>query len=259
MPPVWRWVAVGAAAAVGLGFVPEYRTKAYQQGKKDAQVIKEVGQQLAGLTRRTLDQRKPALEQNQKSLESVAELGDRLQQARLTRNDALKDIASVTEKLKQDVSEMARSPALRRLEQAARTPGNATKESAASLQKQMEALQKQLGDQAGKNGEAMNQLQKDLQSLKDAAKGLADKDSARGAEARGDLAKMAAELARKAESMGMPLPSLDEAVAAADKDKATTALVDASRKLDKAVSKGVIHANQAANRKSALAKAVGTL
>ena len=50
-----------------------------------------------------------------------------------------------------------------------------------------------------------------------------------------------------------------EAVAAADKDKATTALVDASRKLDKAVSKGVIHANQASNRKSALAKAVGTL
>jgi Ribosomal protein S20. len=29
---------------------------------------------------------------------------------------------------------------------------------------------------------------------------------------------------------------------------------DASRKLDKAVSKGVIHANQAANRKSAIAK-----
>lgn len=50
-----------------------------------------------------------------------------------------------------------------------------------------------------------------------------------------------------------------EAVAAADKDKATSALVDASRKLDKAVSKGVIHANQAANRKSALAKAVGSL
>jgi len=50
-----------------------------------------------------------------------------------------------------------------------------------------------------------------------------------------------------------------EAVAAADKDKATTALADASRKLDKAVSKGIIHANQAANRKSALAKAVGAL
>ena len=50
-----------------------------------------------------------------------------------------------------------------------------------------------------------------------------------------------------------------EAVAAADKEKASEALVTASKKLDKAVSKGVIHANQAANKKSALAKAVGSL
>ncbi|OLT53989.1 30S ribosomal protein S20 [Cellulosimicrobium sp. CUA-896] len=50
-----------------------------------------------------------------------------------------------------------------------------------------------------------------------------------------------------------------EAVAAGDKDAATTALQAASRKLDKAVSKGVIHANQAANRKSAIAKAVNGL
>ena len=40
---------------------------------------------------------------------------------------------------------------------------------------------------------------------------------------------------------------------------ANTALVSASRKLDKAVSKGVIHANQAANKKSALAKSVAAL
>jgi len=36
-------------------------------------------------------------------------------------------------------------------------------------------------------------------------------------------------------------------------------LRDASRKLDKAVSKGVIHKNQAANRKSAIAKRVASL
>ena len=46
------------------------------------------------------------------------------------------------------------------------------------------------------------------------------------------------------------------AVNAGDKDAAAAALVITSKKLDKAVSKGVIHANQAANRKSALAKAV---
>ena len=50
-----------------------------------------------------------------------------------------------------------------------------------------------------------------------------------------------------------------EAVAGADKEAATAALQTASKKLDKAVSKGVIHANQAANKKSALAKAVNSL
>jgi small subunit ribosomal protein S20 len=50
-----------------------------------------------------------------------------------------------------------------------------------------------------------------------------------------------------------------EAIAAGDKEAAASALVVASKKLDKAVSKGVIHENQAANRKSALAKAVNAL
>ncbi|MGN6444814.1 30S ribosomal protein S20 [Amnibacterium sp.] len=49
------------------------------------------------------------------------------------------------------------------------------------------------------------------------------------------------------------------AVTAGDKDKAIVALGVASKKLDKAVSKGVIHKNQAANRKSAIAKAVSSL
>jgi len=50
-----------------------------------------------------------------------------------------------------------------------------------------------------------------------------------------------------------------EAVAGGDKEAASTALAVAARKLDKAASKGVIHANQAANRKSALSKAVNGL
>jgi small subunit ribosomal protein S20 len=50
-----------------------------------------------------------------------------------------------------------------------------------------------------------------------------------------------------------------EAVAAGDKDKAVAALAVATKKLDKAVSKGVIHKNQAANRKSAIAKQVASL
>ncbi len=45
-----------------------------------------------------------------------------------------------------------------------------------------------------------------------------------------------------------------EAAASGDKDASADALRVASRKLDKAVSKGVIHKNQAANKKSAMAK-----
>lgn len=49
------------------------------------------------------------------------------------------------------------------------------------------------------------------------------------------------------------------AIDAGDKTTARTALETATRDLDKAASKGVIHANQAANRKSALAQQVGAL
>ena len=50
-----------------------------------------------------------------------------------------------------------------------------------------------------------------------------------------------------------------EAVAAGDKAAANTALALAGKKIDKAVSKGVIHKNQGANRKSAIAKKVSSL
>lgn len=50
-----------------------------------------------------------------------------------------------------------------------------------------------------------------------------------------------------------------EAAASGDKDAASDALKTASKKLDKAVSKGVIHQNQAANKKAAMAKRVNAL
>jgi small subunit ribosomal protein S20 len=50
-----------------------------------------------------------------------------------------------------------------------------------------------------------------------------------------------------------------EAVAAGDAEKATAYQRVAARELDKAVSKGVIHKNQAANKKSALAQKVAAV
>jgi small subunit ribosomal protein S20 len=50
-----------------------------------------------------------------------------------------------------------------------------------------------------------------------------------------------------------------EAAESGQRDEALVAMQTASRQLDKAVSKGVIHANQAANKKSAMAHRANAL
>jgi small subunit ribosomal protein S20 len=49
------------------------------------------------------------------------------------------------------------------------------------------------------------------------------------------------------------------ALEAGNADEAKVAALDAAKRLDKAASKGVIHKNQAANRKSAIHKQVSSL
>ena len=53
--------------------------------------------------------------------------------------------------------------------------------------------------------------------------------------------------------------AVNTAVESTDKDAAAVALLSPSRKLDKAASKGVLHKNNAANRKSAISKKVNAL
>ena len=60
-------------------------------------------------------------------------------------------------------------------------------------------------------------------------------------------------------SLHTAIRAFRSAAAEGDKDKASELLVSTSRKLDKAASKGVIHKNQAANKKSALAQALKKL
>lgn len=50
-----------------------------------------------------------------------------------------------------------------------------------------------------------------------------------------------------------------EAIKSGDKSKAQAAAQVAMKKLDKAVSKGVVHKNQAANRKSSISRLVASL
>ena len=57
-------------------------------------------------------------------------------------------------------------------------------------------------------------------------------------------------------SVKTAIKRVEEAVATGDKAAATESALAAAKALDKAASKGVIHANQAANRKSGVMKRV---
>ena len=60
-------------------------------------------------------------------------------------------------------------------------------------------------------------------------------------------------------SLKTAIRKFHEAATSGDSDTAATLMRAAARKLDKAASKGVIHKNQAANRKSAIAQKLGSL
>src|SRR3954468_11123830 len=120
-PRASRWAVALLVIGVILGFVPEYRTKAYVQQKQDEKIIKEVGKELAQLTKRNLETKPPVMESTKKAIEQVHDLGDYMGKAQLSRTDALKDLASVTEKLKEQTREMMKNQAIKNLERAARS------------------------------------------------------------------------------------------------------------------------------------------
>ncbi len=213
LPRRARWAALALALAAGLGFVPEYRSKAFRQQQQDTAIIQDVGKNLAELTRRDLAPKPATRPEVQKSMQEVAELGDKLAEHSLTKAEALRDLASVTEKLARQDQALGQTPAYKKLEQAARQPGNAAGATPESIQKQMEALQKALGTAADKS-DKLDQISRDLQKLQQKAASMAGNDGKAGEAARQQMAESLAELARQAQQAGASLESLEDAIQA---------------------------------------------
>ena len=213
LPKSALWAVLLLALGAGLGFVPEFRSKSYLQKKAEEQNIKNTGQQLAELTRRNLEKRTPALEPTQKALEGVVQMGDQLAKRSLTRDEALKDLSNVAEKLREELRDVGGNPALKKMQQAARNPAGGDSQTGAGMQKQMEALQKQLGTPTG-NPEALENFKKSLEKLKESAKGMADKNSAGNDAERQKISESLSALSRQAQQMGLQMPNLDDAMEA---------------------------------------------
>ncbi|MEO7300749.1 MAG: hypothetical protein ABI042_19460 [Verrucomicrobiota bacterium] len=226
LPVASRWALLILALGAGLGFLPEYRSKAFVQKQNEKAVIKEAGKQLSDLSRRNLTQRPPALEKTKENLETIEQLGNQMVKANLTRGDALKQLASASDKLKDDLKELGRNPALKPLDRAARETSKAGGANVpAELQKQIDSLQKSLGDKAS-DPDALDKLKNELQKAQQAAAGMPGANSPENAAAKQQLAQSLANLAQQAKEMGVPLANLEEAIAALQANQTDTFLKD---------------------------------
>jgi len=213
LPAVTRWSLLILVLGATLGFVPEYRSQDHLRKKKEAEVIRETGRQLAALTQRSLERRAPALEPTEKGLGAVKELGEQMAKLQLNRTEALRDLASITEKLKDQTKELGKNPGVRKLEQAARSQTGQSPSSAAELQKQIDSMQKQLGNPSA-DANALEKLQKELQKMQQAAAGMSANDSSGAQQQKEQMSQSLSDLAKKADELGLSLPSLDEAIKA---------------------------------------------
>jgi hypothetical protein len=211
LPRASRWALLVLAIVAGLGFVPEYRSKAYLQKQADQENIKDAGRRLTELTRRNLEKRTPAMEPTQKSMDAVNELGDKLTKASLTRSEALKDLANVAEKLKEQLEDLSQDPSLKRLQDAARSSGGSQTQPGA--QKQMENLQQKLGNNSP-TPDKLEDLKRKLEKIQSVAKAMANDPSAATDTERQKASESLSELSRQAQTMGLQLPELDAALEA---------------------------------------------
>jgi hypothetical protein len=210
LPRATRWALAVLALGAGLGFLPEYRTGAYLQKQQDAQAVKAAGKILIDITRRSLDRHDPLLPPTERSLQAVQELGLKMDKVSLSRSDALKDLANVSEQIKTQQKDMGQQiPALNNLEKNARESSRSP--SAAGAQKEMESLQKTLGKSAN-SPDALEKLAKDLQDAQKALAAMPRGDSPGADAARQQLGQSLSDLASQARELGQPLPDLDKAI-----------------------------------------------
>ncbi|RME89380.1 MAG: hypothetical protein D6766_14770 [Verrucomicrobia bacterium] len=212
LPQVWRAVLVVLALGAGLGFVPEYRSEEYLAKQREKAAVKEAGERLAAIARRTLDRQPPKLETTRESLQSIEELGRQLARRPLDRDAALEQLAKLTDKVDSRLQELQRQPAVRSLQQAARSGSSSDPSQADALQKQIAALEQQMKGRSS-DPQELDRLAKALERAKQAASELARNPSA-GQQARDQLAQSLADLARQAAAMGADPAALETALEA---------------------------------------------
>ena len=224
-------------ATLVVGFIPERRSVEFKRREADAAHIQSTGQIITQLVRKETEKHTPVLPATQLAMTQAGQLGLQLQQQKLTREEALRDLSNVAEKLKQESEKIGQDRALKRMQEAARTGGSeAGNTSLEQLQKQADALQKMLDKAAGLSPEKMQAFRKQLEAVKQQAGRLGESGSNAGAEARQQMGASLGELSRQGSSLGLDVSGLEkamQALAQADIDSMLKELAHTSQELDK--------------------------
>jgi len=225
LPKAAKWSLTLLIIAAGLGLVPEYRTVEYRQKKQDQEVMKEVGERVASLTKRQMTNRPPALEKTKQALDETVELGQQLQKAKLTRDEALKNIAKVTDKLKEEARDLAKNPGLQRMQQAARTSGMDQAPTPEQLQKEIDKMKDALGKDVP-DVKDIDKLQTELEKMQAAASDMMNKTGPEAEAAKAAMSQALSNLMKSAEAAGMDGAKLEEAMKALAAGKTDQVLKD---------------------------------
>jgi hypothetical protein len=206
LPRAARWIPALLVLIVGLGFVPEYRSAAHLKARHDAAIIRDAGHKMAELVRRELERREPAQEPVREVLEHSLAAGERLSQVRLTKAQAVTDLADAAKRLREEAERLEAEPLVRRLQEAARAPSGNTAANAA-LQRQLERLRESIG---GSSPEALEELAQQLQKAQQLAEGM--QGAAPDAAAQQALSEALNQLAQTAGDLGINLSSVNNAI-----------------------------------------------
>ena len=214
VPKKGHWILLLLVVCVGLGFVPEHRSQAYLDQQRDAVIIKDVGRNLDALTKLQIKMSPPHFESTEESLESVQQLGRELKRGKLARNEALAELSSLAEQLRGQSSTLGQAQTLKKLQQMATASPGAAQQSTTSMQRQLDELKQSLGDAQHTKPQQFDTLKSKMDAIKNAAAGLPSADSPEGKQARQQLEKSMADLAKMADQMGLELPNIDQALQA---------------------------------------------
>ena len=203
------WIlALGAA----LGWFPEYRSNAYLEQVAHEQRMETAGKKLVEFVRREIKNPPPLAESAKESLQALEALGDVLSKAQLNRQNALKEVASVRENVEKEMQRWGENPAIKRMQQAARSPsGNLSPSQATQMQQQLQDMEENLGAQEGLKDE-LETLQKKLQSMAQSLAAAASDQGAMDPSAEQAMRDQLSQLAQQAAEMGLSSQALEAAM-----------------------------------------------